>query len=149
MVKLQFEHQTTVSQLMGEKFSIILNILIRKMEDCQQQLKTEKSDRLEKIYKVCTTLYCEFDHYCDRLPVISFNSQRYEIPLIRQLEKGSGIFDIANKIVKKTTSSNIGKKCLNSASTKNLKRVRVKPRLLMQVYLLQANDSRYLCLFLP
>ena len=39
-----------------------------------------------------------------------------------KFEKGGGIFDIAKKIMEKTASSNIGKKVLSGATTKNLKR---------------------------
>ena len=37
-------------------------------------------------------------------------------------ETGSGIFDIAKKLIQKTASTDIGKKVLDSATTKNLKR---------------------------
>lgn len=39
-----------------------------------------------------------------------------------KFKRGSGIFDIAKKIVEKSANSNIGQKVLNSATTKNLKR---------------------------
>ena len=38
MLKLQLEHQTTARQLLRDKFQSVLNILIQKIEDCQQQL---------------------------------------------------------------------------------------------------------------
>ena len=36
---------------------------------------------------------------------------------------GSGIFDIAKKIIQKSANSGIGKKVINSATTENLKKV--------------------------
>lgn len=36
--------------------------------------------------------------------------------------RGAGIFDVAKKIIQKSSNSAIGKKVLNSATTKNLKR---------------------------
>ena len=82
MVKLQLEHQTTASKLMREKFQRILDTLHQKKEYYEQKMKECKD--LVKSFNYYSTLYCDFVRYCDRLPVLGFNSQGYDIPLIRK-----------------------------------------------------------------
>ena len=61
MVALQVEHQKRASTLMREKFSWVF----------------EEIEELEE-----HRILAQFSEYCDILPIVSFNGQRYDIPLI-------------------------------------------------------------------
>ena len=62
------------------KFQWVFDILAEKIEFFQE-LKSAKAKKSLELY---STLKCDFERYCDRLPLIGFNSQRYDIPLIRR-----------------------------------------------------------------
>ena len=80
MVEIQLEQQKTASAIMREKFQEILDTLDGKLEYLEQ---FKFGDGLRK-YNEHRALKCGFENYCDRLPVIGFNSQRYDIPLIKR-----------------------------------------------------------------
>ena len=66
LVALQVKHQETASRIMREKFEWVFT---RMAQEDDETLKFIKN---------------RFIRYCDVLPIISFNGQRYDIPLIRR-----------------------------------------------------------------
>ena len=96
MVELQLQHQEKASQIMREKFNWVLREIYEKME-------IEIDEKMKQKLKYFYRRFCK---YCDTLPVISFNGQRYDIPLIRQylplaLQK---LDSLPNFVIKKTRS---------------------------------------------
>ena len=74
MVELQLQHQEKASKLMRDQFKWVLKKIGEKIEfEIDEKEKSKLKYISNKFYK-----------YCDTLPVISFNGQRYDIPLIRR-----------------------------------------------------------------
>ena len=80
MVEIQLEQQEAASAIMREKFQEILD----QLDENVTGLEDAKSDEGKRKYQEIKTLKCQFETYCDRLPVIGFNSQRYDLPLIKR-----------------------------------------------------------------
>ena len=80
MVELQLEQQETASAIMRDKFEEIFNVLDEKLT----ALENLKSEEGKNKYNEIKTLKCGLERYCDQLPVIGFNSQRYDLPLIKR-----------------------------------------------------------------
>ena len=105
MVKIQLQHQETASQLMRQKFKIILQNLENELEIIPKNclfLEKEIINRHKKIKSLLSSLYI----YCDQLITISFNGQKYDLPLIkRYLPSSLQKFDsLPNKVIKKGNS---------------------------------------------
>ena len=66
---------------MREKFQWVFDILEEKLQSFEEE-ETQSDEEKAKI-KELNILQCEFMNYCDKLPVIGFNSQRYDLPLIK------------------------------------------------------------------
>ena len=89
MVKLQLQHQAVASKSMRAKFQWVFDTLTKGKEFYRELVKSKnqknvKCDEDMRKYNQYSALLCDFQQYCDRLPVIGFNSQRYDIPLIRR-----------------------------------------------------------------
>ena len=80
MVSMQLEHQKAASDLMRAKFHDVLSTLNEHLE-LNEKLTSEKGKAKFREYKA---LKSEFERYCDKLPVVGFNSQRYDLPLIKR-----------------------------------------------------------------
>ena len=88
MVEIQMIHQEVASQIMQEKHQIILEALYNRLEELDDELECVNSEEIniklnaeKKKYK---TLYNSLMKYCNQLIIIGFNSQKYDIPLIRK-----------------------------------------------------------------
>ena len=73
MVELQIMHSNKASSIMRKKFEHIFDILNEKLETENDEIRKMK----------LKSIFYQFSKYCDILPVISFNGQKYDIPLIR------------------------------------------------------------------
>ena len=73
MVEIQVEHSKKASLIMRAKFKHIFDQIFTKLE---KEIDDVKKSKLKYILGKLT-------EYCDVLPVISFNGQKYDIPLIR------------------------------------------------------------------
>ena len=78
MVRIQLEQQTKASEIMRNKFEYIFEKLRNEMDDINNNNNDE-----EKL-KIYQKLKVRLEQYCDQLPVIGFNSQRYDLPLIKR-----------------------------------------------------------------
>ena len=67
---------------MREKFQWVFDILEEKLQSFEEE-ETQSDEEKAKI-KELNTLQCDFMNYCDKLPVVGFNSQRYDLPLIKR-----------------------------------------------------------------
>ena len=72
MISLQLKHQERASSEMRKKFYWVFEKLNEKIEISD----VEMTPKLRTIQK-------KFEEYCDILPILSFNGQRYDLPLIR------------------------------------------------------------------
>ena len=80
MVQLQLEQQETASLYMREKFEWVFDELQEELITLEK-LKSEEGKKKCKKYQ---TLYHQLEDYCDKLPIVGFNSQRYDLPLIKR-----------------------------------------------------------------
>lgn len=76
MVIIQLKHQQKASKILRQKYSITIQSLEKRLN--------EINDPTDKEYKKVQTLYSGLIKYCDQLVIIGFNSQKYDIPLIRR-----------------------------------------------------------------
>ena len=67
---------------MREKFQWVFDILEEKLQSFEEE-ETQSDEEKAKV-KESNTLQCEFMNYCDKLPVVGFNCQRYDLPLIKR-----------------------------------------------------------------
>ena len=94
MVQIQLKHQEVVSKIMREKFQWVIDGL--EQDICKNPENVKKYQ----------TLLNSLLKYCDQLVVVGFNSQKYDIPLIkRYLPSSLQSFDSLPKcIIKKGNS---------------------------------------------
>ena len=73
---------------MRQKFSDAFNNLDERISNLEEMLETASSKSVQKYnenqYKKFKSLHTALCTYCDQLIVIGFNSQNYDIPLIRR-----------------------------------------------------------------
>ena len=74
MVELQIKHSEKASAIMRSRFKKVFDWLYTKIDDEEDEIKKSKlKNILGRLLK-----------YCDILPIVSFNGQNYDIPLIRR-----------------------------------------------------------------
>ena len=83
MVEIQLKQQKKASEEMRKKFQWVFDKLEEKLQSFEEDEETQSDEDNAKI-KELYILQCEFINYCDKLPVIGFNSQRYDLPLIKR-----------------------------------------------------------------
>ena len=69
---------------MRKKFQWVFDILEEKLQSFEAEEEETQSDKDKAKIKELYILQREFINYCDKLPVIGFNSQRYDLPLIKR-----------------------------------------------------------------
>ena len=84
MVEIQLQHQKTASLIMQQKFHWVFDKLEEMLQSFEEKEEETRSDDEKAKIKELNTLQCDFMNYCDKLPVIGFNSQRYDLPLIKR-----------------------------------------------------------------
>ena len=90
LVELQLVHQKQASDIMRSKFAWVI----------------QKLEAMEKCESVAPHIRKRFLQFCDVLPIVTFNGQKYDIPLIRKylplsLKK---LDDLPKFVIKKTRS---------------------------------------------
>ena len=66
---------------MREKFQWVFDILEEKLQSFEEETQSDEDKaKIKELY----IPQREFINYCDKLPVIGFNSQRYDLPLIKR-----------------------------------------------------------------
>ena len=120
MVTIQLKHQTKASYLMRKKFEEVFNLLNQEIVKLEVHLETPTEDDAyklnEKRYKKMKSLLPSLSKYCDQLVVLGFNSQKYDVPLIRRYLPSSleRLDTIPSFVIKKNTA-------YMAISTQNLK----------------------------
>ena len=118
MVEIQLKQQTTSSSLMREKFSYIIDPLNSEIEQLTESIQEYKELRRRdeepcddeiidtKRYKKVKTLLRTLEKYCDELIILGYNSQKYDIPLIRRyLPSSLERYDVLpNRVIKKNNA---------------------------------------------
>lgn len=123
MVLHQLTHQRAASRIMREKFKYVIDQFQREMYDIENENpELSKKKFFDKDHPVCKrhnklkSLHASLLKYCDQLPILGFNSQKYDIPLIRRFLPSSlaRLDTIPDFVIKKTNS-------YMAVSTKKLK----------------------------
>ena len=87
MIGIQLAHQETASYLMRQKFARILEYLNETILELEENLEIAMNENLHQEnklrYRKIKSLLAGLSKYCDQLVVIGFNSQSYDLPLIR------------------------------------------------------------------
>ena len=107
MVQIQLEQQASASKLMRNKFEPILSTLQARVDIFKMLHPDYDKDSLEvRNFKRMNSLLSSLQKYCDQLPVIGFNSQRYDIPLIKRYLPASlqRLDSLPHFIIRKTNS---------------------------------------------
>ena len=108
MVQIQLNQQTTASQIMRGKYRSIISTLEARLSTFEMLHKNkDKIDsHAKKNYKKMSSLLASLKKYCDQLPILGFNSQRYDIPLIRRYLPASlkRLDSLPQFVIKKTKS---------------------------------------------
>ena len=105
LVKIQLEQQDAACRLMREKYSKVIEKLTNEVERFPKNglfISKEQEFRYRKVRSLLTGL----TRYCDQLIIIGFNSQKYDIPLIRQYLPSSlqRFEQLPKHVIKKGTS---------------------------------------------
>ena len=123
MVLHQLTHQRAASRIMREKFKYVIDQFQREIYDIENENpELSKMKFFDKDHSVCKrhnkikSLHASLLKYCDQLPILGFNSQKYDIPLIRRYLPSSlaRLDTIPDFVIKKTNS-------YMAVSTKKLK----------------------------
>ena len=113
MVRIQLEHQKTAESIMQSKFAWIIESLQAKLDMFEERYpETSKklffdSDKKEvREYKNNKSLLRAVQKYCRQLPILGFNSQKYDIPLIRRYLPSSleRLDTLPDFVIKKTNT---------------------------------------------
>ena len=54
------------------------------LQSFEEKEEETRSNEEKAKMKQLNILQCEYTNYCDKLPVVGFNSQRYDLPLIKR-----------------------------------------------------------------
>ena len=105
---------------MRKKFEEVFKLLNQEIVELEGYLETPTDDDAyklnEKRYKKMKSLLSSLSKYCDQLVVLGFNSQKYDVPLIRRYLPSSleRLDTIPSFVIKKNTA-------YMAISTQNLK----------------------------
>ena len=83
MVRIQLMHQEEASRIMHQKLNWVFQDIEQKLLDLEPYINLGDED-MNKRYKKIQRIYHRLTKYCNVLPIIGFNSQRYDLPLIKQ-----------------------------------------------------------------
>ena len=102
MVKVLLNQQETLSRLMRKKYESAIRIIEEKINN-NLEINHEGDEKRLKKYK---SLLSSLLSYCDQLVIIGFNSQKYDLPLIKSyLVSSLRRFDtLPEKIIKKNNA---------------------------------------------
>lgn len=102
LVKIQLQHQEAASQLMRKKYTYIIEKFERELERFPENIISLDGE-LKNRYKRVRSLLSSLVTYCDQLILVGFNSQCYDIPLIRKyLPSSLQRFDtLPRRVIKK------------------------------------------------
>ena len=109
----QLNHQKAASVIMRKKFDYVIDKIRTEIDqieeanpDITKKLILDKEHYVCRRYKKMTSLLASVLKYCDQLIILGFNSQRYDIPLIRRYLPSSlkRLDSLPNFVIKKTNS---------------------------------------------
>ena len=110
MITIQLQHQEKASYLMRKKFDEVFKLLNREIAELEEKLEIPSDGDLyklnEKRYKKLKSLLASLSKYCDQLVVLGFNSQKYDVPLVRRYLPSSleRLDAIPSFVIKKNTA---------------------------------------------
>ena len=120
MVKIQLQQQQIASKLMHEKFADEFFLLEEYITEVEGELEIPNDQLVQfqkaRYLKKLKTLKSSLENYCNQLIILGFNSQRYDIPLIKRYLPSSlkRLDSLPSWVIKKGNA-------YMSISTKNLK----------------------------